>query len=106
MRFMLLDVLDPCPEVIKEYCHLIETPNYHVEGFWLLLASVGMWVFLHFWAKEAEASAWEVSELEKKGKLVAIHSGNYLLVYAASRAGQLLCIAGGLVGLSRLITGR
>jgi hypothetical protein len=106
MRFMLLDVLDPCPEVIKEYCHLIETPNYHVEGFWLLLASVGMWVFLHFWAKEAEASAWEAHELEKKGKLVAIHSGNYLLVYAASRAGQLLCIAGGLVGLSRLITGR
>ena len=99
-------VLDPCPEEIAKYCHLIETPNWHVEGFWTLVASVGMWTFLHFWAKEAEASAWEAHEFEKKGKLVAIHSGNFLLVYAASRAGQILCIAGGLVGLSRWITGR
>jgi hypothetical protein len=106
MTQMLPFILDPCPEEIKRYCYLMPTPNLRAEGFWLLLAAVGMWIFLHFWAKEAEASAWEVSKLEKKGKLVAIHSGNYLLVHGASRAGQLLCIAGGLVGLSRLITGR
>jgi hypothetical protein len=99
-------VLDPCPEEIAKYCHLIETPNWHVEGFWTLVASVGMWTFLHFWAKEAEAMAWETHELEKEGKRAGINSGNYLLVYAASRAGQLLSIGGGLVGLSRWITGR
>ena len=98
--------LDPCPEEIAKYCHLIETPNWHVEGFWTLVASVGMWTFLHFWAKEAEAMAWETHELEKEGKRAGINSGNYLLVYAASRAGQLLAIGGGLVGLSRWITGR
>jgi hypothetical protein len=38
--------LDPCPEEIAKYCHLIETPNYHVEGFWTLVASVGMWSFV------------------------------------------------------------
>ena len=99
-------VLDPCPEEIAKYCHLIETPNWHVEGFWTLVASVGMWTFMHFWAKEAEAMAWETHELEKEGKRAGINSGNYVLVYAASRAMQLLSIAGGLVGLSRLITGR
>jgi hypothetical protein len=50
--------------------------------------------------------AWETHELEKEGKRAGINSGNYLLVYAASRAGQLLFIGSGLVGLSRLITGR
>lgn len=98
--------LDPCPEEIANYCYLIPTPNYHVEGFWTLLASVGMWIFLHFWAKEAAAMALENHELEKKGKRAGINSGNYVLVYAASRAGQLLSIFGALIGLSRLITGR
>ena len=99
-------VLDPCPEEIAKYCHLIQTPNYHVEGFWTLLVSVGMWIFLHFWAKEAAAMALETHELEKEGKRAGINSGNYVLVYAASRAGQLLSIFGALIGLSRLITGR
>ena len=98
--------LEPCPEEIAKYCYLIETPNYRVEGFWILLVSVGMWTFLHFWAKEAETMAWDTHELEKEGKRAGINSGNYLLVYAASRAGQLLSIGSGLVGLSRLITGR
>ena len=99
-------VLDPCPEEIAKYCHLIETPNWHVEGFWTLLTSIGMWTLMHFWAKEAEAMAWETHELEKVGKRAGINSGNYVLVYAASRAMQLLSIGGGLVGLSRWITGR
>ena len=99
-------VLDPCPEEIAKYCHLIETPNWHIEGFWTLLASIGMWTFMHFWAKEAEAMVWETHELEKEGKRAGINSGNYVLVYAASRAMQLLSIGGALVGLSRWITGR
>lgn len=98
--------LDPCPEAIAKYCHLIQAPDYHVQGFWTLLASVGMWIFLHFWANEAAAMALQTHELEKKGKRAGLNSGNYVLVYATSRAGQLLSIFGALIGLSRLITGR
>jgi len=71
-----------------------------------LLASIGMWRTLHSWAKEAEAMALQTHELEKEGKRVRVNSVNYLVVYAASRARQLPSIAGGLVGLSRWITGR
>jgi hypothetical protein len=98
--------LDPCPVEIQRLCHLITTPDYHVQGFWLLLLCVGMWTFLHFWAKEYEALALDTRELEQEGKFVGINSHNYVLVYVATRAGQLLCIFGALIGLSRLITGR
>lgn len=98
--------LDPCPDEIQRVCHLITTPDYRVQGFWVLLASVGMWVFCHFWAKETERSAWEAHEQEKAGRHVGINSHNFILVYAATRGMQVLAIASGLVGLSRLITGR
>lgn len=103
---MLQFALDPCPEEIQRLCYLITPPDYRTEGFWYLLVSIGLWVFLHFWAKEAAAMAFETHEAEQEGRIVGISSSTYVLVYFASRAGQVLAIASGLVGLSRLITGR
>ena len=103
---MLPFELDPCPEEIRRFCHLITPPDYRTEGFWLLLMSVGMWIFLHFWAKEAAAMAFETHESEQEGRIVGISSSTYVLVYLASRAGQILSIAGALIGFSRLVTGR
>jgi membrane-associated PAP2 superfamily phosphatase len=98
--------LDPCPEEIAKYCQLIETPNYQVQGLWILVVSGLLWIFLHFFAKEAAAMALQDHALEREGRTVGINSHNWALVYLAARAMQILSIASGLVGLSRVITGR
>ena len=50
--------------------------------------------------------AFETHESEQEGRIVGISSSTYVLVYLASRAGQILSIAGALIGFSRLVTGR